>query len=187
MRTSPPTESRGCDRVTAKPDLLAPTQHRDPGCAQWAVRQAGSAIGTAADARAAGPARRPGLSASLTNPRRPPSMKLDAAEGLYRLVDAAYEKRSVAVSSNLHPAAFDELMPKTLRIGSPPYGDVPPALAGTMSVVNRSESPRRAVRVAVTPTLASTFLGERAARTTHDGGTFPALRIHLPGLHPVAP
>jgi hypothetical protein len=32
----------------------------------------------------------------------------DAAEGLYRLVDAAYEKRSVAVSSNLHPAAFDE-------------------------------------------------------------------------------
>ena len=28
--------------------------------------------------------------------------------------DAAYEKRSVAVSSNLHPAAFDELMPKTL-------------------------------------------------------------------------
>jgi DNA replication protein DnaC len=38
----------------------------------------------------------------------------DAAEGLYRLVDAAYEKRAVAVSSNLHPAAFDELMPKTL-------------------------------------------------------------------------
>jgi len=38
----------------------------------------------------------------------------DAAEGLYRLVGAAYEKRSVAISSNLHPAAFDELMPKTL-------------------------------------------------------------------------
>ena len=38
----------------------------------------------------------------------------DAAEGLYRLVDATYEKRSVAVSSNLHPAGFDELMPKTL-------------------------------------------------------------------------
>jgi DNA replication protein DnaC len=38
----------------------------------------------------------------------------DAAEGLYRLVDAAYEKRSIAVSSNLHPAGFDELMPKTL-------------------------------------------------------------------------
>ncbi|MBA2463427.1 MAG: ATP-binding protein [Nocardioidaceae bacterium] len=38
----------------------------------------------------------------------------DSAEGLYRLVDAAYEKRSVAISSNLHPAAFDELMPKTL-------------------------------------------------------------------------
>ncbi len=27
---------------------------------------------------------------------------------------SAYEKRSVAVSSTLHPAAFDELMPKTL-------------------------------------------------------------------------
>jgi DNA replication protein DnaC len=38
----------------------------------------------------------------------------DAAEGLHRLVDAAYEKRSVAVSSNLHPSALDEIMPKTL-------------------------------------------------------------------------
>jgi hypothetical protein len=28
----------------------------------------------------------------------------DAAEGFYRLVDAAYERRSLAVSSNLHPA-----------------------------------------------------------------------------------
>jgi len=37
----------------------------------------------------------------------------DAAEGLYRLVDAAYEKRSIAISSNLHPSGFDELMPKT--------------------------------------------------------------------------
>jgi DNA replication protein DnaC len=38
----------------------------------------------------------------------------DAAEGLYRLVDAAYEKRSIGISSNLHPGSFDELMPKTL-------------------------------------------------------------------------
>ncbi|MCT1640519.1 IS21-like element helper ATPase IstB [Dietzia cinnamea] len=38
----------------------------------------------------------------------------DAAEGLYRLVDAAYEKRAIAISSNLHPAGFDELMPKTI-------------------------------------------------------------------------
>ena len=38
----------------------------------------------------------------------------DAAEGFYRLVDAADERRSLAVSSNLHPAGFDELMPKTL-------------------------------------------------------------------------
>jgi DNA replication protein DnaC len=38
----------------------------------------------------------------------------DAAEGLYRLVDAACERRSIAVSSNLHPSGSDELMPKTL-------------------------------------------------------------------------
>src|SRR5258705_276844 len=37
-----------------------------------------------------------------------------AAEGLYRIVEAAYERRSVAISSNLHPSGFDELMPKTL-------------------------------------------------------------------------
>jgi DNA replication protein DnaC len=38
----------------------------------------------------------------------------DAAEGLYRLVYAAYEKRSIAIPPNLHPSGFDELMPKTL-------------------------------------------------------------------------
>jgi DNA replication protein DnaC len=41
-----------------------------------------------------------------------------AAEGLYQIVDAAYERRSVAVSSNLHPSGFDELMPKTLATAS---------------------------------------------------------------------
>ena len=39
---------------------------------------------------------------------------LVTAEALYRVVDAAYEKRSIALSSNLHPAGFDELMPKTI-------------------------------------------------------------------------
>lgn len=38
----------------------------------------------------------------------------DAAEGFYRLVDAAYERRALAISSNLHPSGFDEIMPKTL-------------------------------------------------------------------------
>jgi DNA replication protein DnaC len=38
----------------------------------------------------------------------------DAAERLYRLTDAANELRSVAISSNLRPSGFDELMPKTL-------------------------------------------------------------------------
>jgi DNA replication protein DnaC len=38
----------------------------------------------------------------------------DAAEALFRVVDAAYEKRSIALTSNIHPAGFDELMPKSL-------------------------------------------------------------------------
>ena len=38
----------------------------------------------------------------------------EAAEALFRVVDAAYEKRSIALTSNIHPAGFDELMPKTL-------------------------------------------------------------------------
>jgi DNA replication protein DnaC len=37
-----------------------------------------------------------------------------AAEALYRLIDAAYERRSVAVTSNIHPSGFDTIMPKTL-------------------------------------------------------------------------
>lgn len=45
---------------------------------------------------------------------RPVAGRPGCRRGLYRLVDAAYEKRSVAISSNLHPSGFDELMPKTL-------------------------------------------------------------------------
>lgn len=38
----------------------------------------------------------------------------DAAEGLYRLIDLAYERRSLAISSNLHPSGFDQLMDPTI-------------------------------------------------------------------------
>jgi DNA replication protein DnaC len=38
----------------------------------------------------------------------------DAAEAFYRIVDAAYERRSVAVTSNIHPSGLDTIMPKTL-------------------------------------------------------------------------
>jgi DNA replication protein DnaC len=38
----------------------------------------------------------------------------ETAEALYRVVDAADERRSIALSSNLHPAGFDELRPKTI-------------------------------------------------------------------------
>ena len=37
-----------------------------------------------------------------------------AGEAFYRLIDAAYERRSVIVTSNLHPSGFDTIMPKTL-------------------------------------------------------------------------
>jgi DNA replication protein DnaC len=38
----------------------------------------------------------------------------DTAEAFYRVIDAAYERRSVAVTSNIHPSGFDTIMPKTL-------------------------------------------------------------------------
>jgi DNA replication protein DnaC len=38
----------------------------------------------------------------------------ETAEALYRVIDNAYERRAIALSSNLHPAGFDELMPKTI-------------------------------------------------------------------------
>ena len=38
----------------------------------------------------------------------------DEAEALYRLVDAAYEKRSLILTSNLHPARFDTIFPRGL-------------------------------------------------------------------------
>jgi DNA replication protein DnaC len=38
----------------------------------------------------------------------------EAAEAFYRVIDAAYERRSVAVTSNIHPSGFDSIMPKTL-------------------------------------------------------------------------
>lgn len=38
----------------------------------------------------------------------------DEAEGFLRLVKAAYERRSLALSSNLHPSGFDEIIPTTI-------------------------------------------------------------------------
>jgi DNA replication protein DnaC len=38
----------------------------------------------------------------------------DAAEAFYRILDAAYERRSIAVTSRIHPSGFDTIMPKTL-------------------------------------------------------------------------
>jgi DNA replication protein DnaC len=38
----------------------------------------------------------------------------DVAEAVYRIVEAAHERCSIAVSSNRHPSDFDTSMPKTL-------------------------------------------------------------------------
>jgi DNA replication protein DnaC len=38
----------------------------------------------------------------------------DEAEALYRLVDATYERRSLILTSNLHPARFDTIFPRGL-------------------------------------------------------------------------
>jgi DNA replication protein DnaC len=38
----------------------------------------------------------------------------EAAEALFRVIDAAYERRSVAISSNIHPGGFDQLLPTTI-------------------------------------------------------------------------
>jgi DNA replication protein DnaC len=43
----------------------------------------------------------------------------DAAEAFYRVVDAAYEGCSVAVSANLLPFGFDSIMPKTVPAECP--------------------------------------------------------------------
>lgn len=42
------------------------------------------------------------------------NISTDAQEGLYRIIDAAYERRSVLVSSNLHPSVFDQIMETNL-------------------------------------------------------------------------
>jgi DNA replication protein DnaC len=36
------------------------------------------------------------------------------AEALYRIADAPCEKRSIAITSNIHPSGFDTIMPKAL-------------------------------------------------------------------------
>jgi DNA replication protein DnaC len=38
----------------------------------------------------------------------------EAAEALFRVIDAAYERRSVAISSNIHPGGFDQILPATI-------------------------------------------------------------------------
>ncbi|HEY3872172.1 MAG TPA: ATP-binding protein [Actinocrinis sp.] len=41
-------------------------------------------------------------------------VQAEAAEAFYRIIDAAYERRSIAVTSNIRPSDFDTIMPKTI-------------------------------------------------------------------------
>ncbi|WP_449374651.1 ATP-binding protein [Arthrobacter psychrolactophilus] len=68
----------------------------------------------------------------------------DAAEGFYRVVEASYEKRSLAISSNIHPSGFDELMPKTIATATvdPPHAPRPP-LPNQRRVRPTHASPKR--------------------------------------------
>ena len=47
-------------------------------------------------------------------PQAPSSVATDLSARRACSTQPPYEKRSVAVSSNLHPSGFDEIMPKTL-------------------------------------------------------------------------
>ena len=38
----------------------------------------------------------------------------DATEGMIRVIDAAYERRSLAISGHIHPSSFGSIMPETL-------------------------------------------------------------------------
>jgi hypothetical protein len=118
----PPREPRRLRALRDRQDVPARSP-RPAGRRARAARSPGSPSKTSACCCAAtapttpSPRPSPGscapTSSSSTTSGCSPSAA-DAAEGLYRLVDAAYEKRSIAISSNLHPSGFDELMPKTL-------------------------------------------------------------------------
>jgi hypothetical protein len=102
-------------RSCSKPSASTPSSKasRSPG-SPWKT-SASCCAGTAPTTPSPRPSPgscEPTSSSSMTSGCCP--VAADAAEGLYRLVDAAYEKRSIAISSNLHPSGFDELMPKTL-------------------------------------------------------------------------
>ena len=77
----------------------------------------------------------------------------DEAEALDRLVDAAYERRSLILTSNLHPARFDSIVPKGLatsggrpapppRPRHPDRGPIAPAQRGARRSRGRAASDR---------------------------------------------
>ncbi|MBB2910358.1 DNA replication protein DnaC [Streptosporangium becharense] len=43
-----------------------------------------------------------------------PPVSHETAEAFYRLVDAAYERGGLAVTSDIHPSGFDAIMPETV-------------------------------------------------------------------------
>jgi hypothetical protein len=65
-----------------------------------------------------------------------------AAEGLYRRVDAAYEKRSVAISSNLHPSHMASTSSCPKRWPPPPSTDSCTTPTSAKPAATASDSPK---------------------------------------------
>ncbi|MCT2588466.1 ATP-binding protein [Streptomyces sp. N2-109] len=65
----------------------------------------------------------------------------DAAEAFYRITDAAYERHSIAATSNIHPPGSGTITPKPLAGTRPPHAPRPPR-----DHHGRLASPRRGPR-----------------------------------------
>ena len=96
----------------------------------------------------------------------------DEAEALYRLIDAAYGRRSLILTSNLHPGRFDTIFPKGLATTA--VDRWPPA--------DRGPRPALPVRTCVRPTPDSrhTAIGRPARFGMPDRRRQPAPPAHQP-------
>ena len=104
-------------------------------------------------------------------------VSFEAAEALVRVIDAAYERRSLVLTSNIHPSGFDELMPKTLAAATVDGCSIHPHVVITDGV----EGYRFAQAVKVT-----TACSRRADMTHRDyaAGSMPTSSITIRSTPP---
>ncbi len=88
----------------------------------------------------------------------------DAAEGFYRLVDAAYEKRSLAVSSNLHPAKGHRFAATCARWRRTFTGSAHRAAVLAMAMIGRAAPRSRRSLTSTDPNRAARRCGLVTAR-----------------------